>query len=53
MADAVVRLAALAPDARDRMGARGRAYFLEHFEREKLLDRLEGWMRELAGGRAD
>lgn len=31
------------------MGRRGREYFEEHFEREKLLDRLEGWMYELVG----
>ncbi len=40
-------LSGMTPEARARMGARGREYFLEHFERELLLDRLEGWMREV------
>jgi colanic acid biosynthesis glycosyl transferase WcaI len=48
LADAVARMADLSPAERACMGARGRAYFLEHFEREMLLDRLEGWMREVA-----
>jgi hypothetical protein len=34
-------------DARQAMGERGRAYFEQHFEREMLLTRLEGWMNEL------
>ena len=29
------------------MGVRGRAYFEQHFEREMLLTKLEGWMQEL------
>jgi hypothetical protein len=29
------------------MGSRGVAYFGDHFERNRLLDRLEGWMQEL------
>lgn len=52
LADAVARLADLPAAERAGMGARGRRYFLEHFEREMLLDRLEGWMREMADGRA-
>lgn len=47
LADAVARLAALPAAEREAMGARGRRYFMEHFEREMLLDRLEGWMREM------
>ena len=34
-------------EARARMGLRGREFFLAHYERELLLDRLEGWMREV------
>ncbi len=34
---------------RDRMGAAGRRYCEEHFDREKLLGRLEGWMDGLTG----
>ncbi|MEO7794166.1 MAG: glycosyltransferase family 4 protein [Thermoanaerobaculia bacterium] len=40
-------LVAAPAEARARMGLSGREYFLAHFERELLLDRLEGWMREV------
>lgn len=33
---------------RERLGANGRAYYLAHFERETLLDRLEDWMVALS-----
>jgi colanic acid biosynthesis glycosyl transferase WcaI len=49
LADAVLAAAALSPDAREAMGDRGEAYFREHFEREKLLSRLE---QELAMAQA-
>lgn len=52
LADAVLALRALSPEERAAMGARGRGYFLEHFERERLTSRLEGWMREVAPGSA-
>lgn len=45
LADAVLRMYALAPDERLNMGLAGRAYFEIHFEREMLLDRLEAWMQ--------
>lgn len=32
---------------RAQMGQRGRDYFEQHFDREKLLDRLESWMAEV------
>jgi colanic acid biosynthesis glycosyl transferase WcaI len=35
---------------REAMGMRGRQYYEATFERERLLDQLEGWMHELAGG---
>jgi len=41
LADAVLAAAALSPAEREAMGDRGEAYFREHFEREKLLSRLE------------
>ncbi len=47
LAEAVLGLARLGSDARQAMGTRGRAYFEQHFEREMLLTRLEGWMNEL------
>jgi colanic acid biosynthesis glycosyl transferase WcaI len=43
----VLGLYEASPEEREEMGRRGRVYFEEHFEREKLLDRLEGWMNEL------
>jgi glycosyltransferase involved in cell wall biosynthesis len=49
LAKAVLDLYQMPHGERDRMGARGRAYFLAHFERERLLDQLEGWMAEVAG----
>jgi glycosyltransferase involved in cell wall biosynthesis len=49
LADAVARLSAMSPDNRMQMGRRGLDYFERHFQRELLLDRLEGWLRELAG----
>ena len=47
LAHAVLRLRRMAAPERRAMGLRGRAYFEAHFEREMLLDRLEGWMGEL------
>ena len=41
LADAVLAAAALSTAEREAMGNRGEAYFREHFEREKLLSRLE------------
>ena len=41
------RLAASSETERALMSSRGAAYFGEHFERNRLLDRLEGWMQEL------
>jgi colanic acid biosynthesis glycosyl transferase WcaI len=52
LAAAVLKLYEMSPDQREALGRRGRAYFEEHFEREKLLDRFEGWMSELTGGRS-
>lgn len=49
LAERVLDLYRMSPEERERMGERGRAYFEANFEREKLLDRLEGWMSELVG----
>lgn len=51
LAEAVVSMYRMPRAERESMGARARAYYLQHFEREKLLDQLEGWMAELAGAR--
>ena len=50
LAAAVLELARLNADERQAMGARGRAYFEQHFEREMLLTRLESWMSDLKTG---
>jgi colanic acid biosynthesis glycosyl transferase WcaI len=50
LAAAVLRLSEMSVTERDAMGERGREYFLKHFEREALLNQLEGWMRELKTG---
>ena len=47
LAEAALELYRASSEEREEMGRRGREYFEEHFEREKLLDRLEGWMYEL------
>lgn len=43
----VERLYGMSPEQRAAMGARSREYFEAHFEREMLMERLEGWMAEL------
>ncbi|QIN77704.1 glycosyltransferase [Rubrobacter marinus] len=51
LANAVLDMYEAEPEEREEMGRRARAYFEEHFEREKLFDRLEEWMDELIGGK--
>lgn len=43
LADAVRRMAALTPAERADMGARGRAYALKEFDRERLFDDFVAW----------
>ena len=45
---AVERLAALAPDARERMGRNGRSFLHAHFDKERVIDGYERILRELA-----
>jgi glycosyltransferase involved in cell wall biosynthesis len=47
LAESALRLSRMSSQERAAMGQRGRAYFEANFEREKLLDRLEGWMLEM------
>jgi colanic acid biosynthesis glycosyl transferase WcaI len=47
LADTVVRLASESAAEREAMGRRGRAYYADHFDRDRLLLRLEAWLREL------
>ena len=48
LADAVLAASRLDRSERDEMGNRGEAFFRRHFEREMLLDRLEGELRSVA-----
>jgi len=52
LAQAVRSLHAMSAEERQAMGARGRAYYEQNFEREMLLERLEGWMEQVAGEQA-
>ncbi len=47
LAEAVRAASRLARSELDVMGSRGEAWFREHFEREKLLSRLEGFLQEV------
>jgi colanic acid biosynthesis glycosyl transferase WcaI len=51
LARAVMAIYRMPETARQAMGLRGRRYFEQHFGRETLLTRLEGWMRDLARSR--
>ena len=48
LADAVIAASRLARSELSSMGERGEAWFREHFERDKLLSRLEAELREAA-----
>jgi glycosyltransferase involved in cell wall biosynthesis len=48
LAEAVLAASRLERTELDAMGSRGEAWFREHFERDKLLSRLEGFLREVA-----
>ncbi len=47
LADAVLKLYKIPKLDREKMGVNGKAYYEANFDREMLLDRLEGWMEEL------
>jgi len=49
LAQAVAELAALTQAERLKLGSNGRAFAEKEFNREVLMDRLEGWFVELAG----
>lgn len=49
LAGAVLQMYNISQSEREAMGSRGRAYFDTHFDRQLLLDRLEGWMQEATG----
>jgi glycosyltransferase involved in cell wall biosynthesis len=48
LADAVLTMYRMPKTQREEMGKRGKSFCEENFGRDKLMDRLEGWMRELA-----
>ena len=50
LAGAVLKLYNMSETNRKEMGEKGRSYFIKNFEREMLLDRLEGWMQEIVSG---
>lgn len=49
LAQSVLQLAAMTKVERLRLGSNGRDYANKEFNREVLMDRLEGWFVELAG----
>lgn len=48
MAKAVLAMYHMPKAKRENMGRRGRDYYKSNFERDMLIDRLEGWMQELS-----
>jgi len=51
LARLVLKMYRLTKSEREDMGAKGRDYYEANFNRDMLLDRLEGWMRELVKGK--
>jgi glycosyltransferase involved in cell wall biosynthesis len=49
LAAAVLRLSGMPSPDREQLGQNGRRYFLQEFERDALLARLDAWMKELVG----
>lgn len=49
LANAILTMYNCSEQERSVLGQRGRHYYERNFEHAMLLDRLEGWMRELAG----
>jgi colanic acid biosynthesis glycosyl transferase WcaI len=50
LSHAVMKMYKTPKPEREQMGAKGRAYYETNFDRDMLLDRLDGWMRELIAG---
>ena len=51
LAQAVLKMYETPKPEREKMGSKGRAYYEANFDRDMLLDRLDGWMRELVEGK--
>lgn len=52
LAEAVRKMRMLPKGRREAMGVSGRAYYLKNFDRNMLLDRLDGWLRTMQPKRA-
>ncbi len=52
LARAVLQLSLLPTTEREAMGLNGRRYFLQEFDRDTLVARLDSWMNELVRARA-
>lgn len=50
LAKAIMEIYRLSEQERTAMGLRGRQYYESHFDRNRLLDSLEGWMIEFSKG---
>ncbi len=48
LAEAVMNLYRTPIVEREKMGMKGRIYSMAHFERTMLIERIEGWMKELS-----
>jgi glycosyltransferase involved in cell wall biosynthesis len=46
LAEAILSLYRMTPEQRGRLGANGRRYFEQHFDRDMLVDRLIDHMRD-------
>jgi glycosyltransferase involved in cell wall biosynthesis len=46
LAEIVLKIKHMSSSEREQMGKNARNYFLRHFERRDLLDRLDAWIRE-------
>jgi glycosyltransferase involved in cell wall biosynthesis len=49
LAESILAMYRMPKEEREAMGRRGKEYCEANFEREMLIDRMEVWMRELAG----
>jgi len=48
LAEAVVQLAAMAPEERELFGSRGKMFSRQYFDREKLIDQLVVYLADTA-----
>lgn len=49
LAGAVLKMSLMSSSERETMGENGRRYFLQEFDRDTLLNRLDSWITELVG----